>query len=91
MFLIQDNASYHKKTETYSWFKENRKYIEVFCLPPYFPQLNAAEQIWRYTRKNATHNRYFDTKELLCKSLFQIFEDIQKNPDKISGLIKPFF
>ena len=25
VYLIQDNASYHKKPETYEWFKANRK------------------------------------------------------------------
>src|SRR3989339_2108746 len=30
IYLIQDNAGYHKKHETYEWFKSNRKYIEVF-------------------------------------------------------------
>jgi len=29
IYLIQDNASYHKKQETYDWFKANRRYVEV--------------------------------------------------------------
>ena len=29
VYLIQDNASYHKKPETYAWFQANRKYVEV--------------------------------------------------------------
>ena len=41
IYLIQDNASYHKKQETYDWFKANRRYVEVFQLPPYWPELNA--------------------------------------------------
>jgi transposase len=91
VYLIQDNASYHKKKETYAWFKENRQFIEVFNLPPYFPELNATEKIWWYTRKDATHNKYFETKEYLCQSLFQTFHDIQKNPEKINKLMAPFF
>jgi len=45
IYLIQDNASYHKKQETYEWFKANRRYVEVFQLPPYWPELNATERI----------------------------------------------
>ena len=30
IYLIQDNASYHKKQESYEWFKANRRYVEVF-------------------------------------------------------------
>lgn len=90
VFYIQDNASYHKKTETYEWFKSHRRYIEVFCLPPYFPQLNAVEPIWKYVRKNATHNRYFDTKEELCISLLRALNNIRTTPKNISGILAPF-
>jgi len=59
IYLIQDNASYHKKQQTYEWFKANRRYVEVFQPPPYWPELNATERIWNYTRKHVTHNRFF--------------------------------
>jgi hypothetical protein len=29
IYLIQDNASYHKKQEIYDWFKANRRYLEI--------------------------------------------------------------
>ena len=59
--LVQDNASYHKDADVWSWFKSNRNWIEVHQLPPYSPELNAAERIWQHTRKTGTHNRYFVT------------------------------
>lgn len=90
IYVIQDNASYHKKPETYDWFKSNRKYMEVFNLPPYCPELNSTERLWHYTRMQATHNRYYDTKKDLCDALFLTFETIQKNPDLINGLLTPF-
>jgi hypothetical protein len=34
IYLIQDNASYHKKQETYDYFAQHRRYLEVFQLPP---------------------------------------------------------
>lgn len=91
IYLIQDNASYHKKPETYHWFQENRKYIEIFNLPPYSPELNAEERVWHYTRMYVTHNQYYDTKEELCSSLFTTFENIQQNPQSIAGMLRPFF
>jgi DDE superfamily endonuclease len=48
-----------QKQETYEWFKANRRYVEVFQPPPYWPELNATERIWNYTRKHVTHNRFF--------------------------------
>jgi transposase len=91
VFLIQDNASYHSKPEILEWFARQRKKLQVFDLPRYSPNYNAQERIWHYTRKEATHNRYFEEVEDLCASLFTTFADIQRNPEKIGGLLRPFF
>lgn len=91
IYLIQDNASYHKKPETYEWFRKNRKYIEVYNLPPYSPELNAEERLWHYTRMCATHNRYYDTQEELCAKRFATFQSMQENPNFIEGIIRSFF
>ena len=39
--LIQDNASYHKDAEVWSWFKSNRHWLEVHQLPPYSARLES--------------------------------------------------
>lgn len=91
IYLIQDNASYHKKPEVFEWYKKNRSRIEVFLLPPYSPEFNATERIWQYTRKHATHNRYFDSPRELCSALFKTFDDIQRDPNQIAGYLRPFF
>jgi transposase len=91
VFLIQDNASYHKKQETYQWFAQHRRYVEVFQLPPYWPELNATERIWNYTRKHATHNRYFEQPQHLCHALFRTFRHVQRHPEDIANLMRPFF
>lgn len=91
IFLIQDNASYHKKPETYEWFAANRKYIEVFNLPKYQPELNAIERIWHHTRMKATHNRFHETVASLQYALFDTFTNIQDNPQSIVNYLRPFF
>lgn len=91
IYLIQDNASYHKKQETYDWFKKHRRYLEVFQLPPYWPELNATERIWNYTRKHATHNRFFECPKDLCRTLFRTFDRVRRHPGEIENLLRPFF
>ena len=90
VLLIQDNAPYHKDGDVWTWFKENRKWLSVYNLPPYSPEDNAAEPLWRHTRINATHNRYFKTEDEILDSLTMTFRDIQKNPDQIRGYLAPF-
>jgi transposase len=91
VYLIQDNASYHKKQETYDYFAQHRRHLEVFQLPPYWPELNAQERIWNYTRKHATHNRFFESPAELCGTLFRTFEKVRRHPKEIEGLLVPFF
>ncbi len=87
---IQDNASYHKDGEVWQWFKKNRKWIEVYNLPPYCQELNAIEGLWKYTRKEGTHNRYYDSMDLLKSNLVEIFTTLNKNPQKIKNQIASF-
>ena len=91
IYLNQDNASYHKKQETYAWFKANRRYVEVFQLPPYWPELNATERIWNYTRQHVTHNRFFERSQDLCDALFRRFDYVRHHPQEIEGLLHPFW
>jgi transposase len=90
IFLIQDNASYHKNRETFAWFGGHRRYVEVYQLPPYWPELNATERIWNYTRKHATHNRFFETPKELRQTLFRTFYHIRRHPEEIRNLMLPF-
>jgi len=91
VYLIQDNASYHKKPEVLEFFAKDERHLQVFLLPVYAPDFNATERLWHYTRKESTHNRHFDTPAALCQSLFITIADIQKHPEKIQGLLTPCF
>jgi len=91
VYLIQDNASSHKKPEVLEFFAHHQRQIQVFLLPAYSPDFNAPERLWHYTRQAGTHNRYFDTPAELCQSLFTTFTDIEEHPEKIQGLLTPFF
>jgi transposase len=90
IFYIQDNASYHKDADVWQWFKDNKKWIEVYNLPPYSPELNATERLWHHTRITGTHNRYFDSEDELIGTLLQVFKKIQKYPSLIRGYLSPF-
>ena len=90
IFYIQDNASYHKDKDVWQWFKDHRSQIEVYNLPPYSPEFNAAEPLWHYTRIKGTHNRYFKNESDIIDTLTKVFIGMQKNPDEIKGYLRPF-
>jgi transposase len=88
--LIQDNASYHKDSGVWNWFKSNRHWLEVHQLPPYSPELNPTERLWQHTRKNGTHNRFFASVSDLTTTLTRVFTDMQSYPQLIEGYLVPF-
>lgn len=65
IYLILDNAPWHKKavrlvqTEALPEYKDIRDKMSLIFLPPYSPDLNPIEQVWRITRREITHNTYF--------------------------------
>ena len=65
--LILDNARYHHATMIQPWLKKNKKRLTLIFFPPYSPDLNNIERVWKMTRRLCTHNRYFSTlNELAC-------------------------
>lgn len=58
--VIADNARYHHSHLHRAWRdKAARKFVLSF-LPPYSPELNPIERVWKLTRRNCLHNRYFE-------------------------------
>lgn len=90
IYLIQDNASYHKDKTVWRWFADHRKYMEVFNLPAYSPQFNAIERIWHHARVHGTHNRYFATQDELRSALTSTFRSIQRNSQQVLGYLRPY-
>jgi len=90
VMYIHDNASYHKDAQVTAWFEENRRWVEVYRLPPYSPELNAAEPLWHHTRVNGSHNTCFKNKEEILSSIGKVFRSIQEEPRQIMGYLRPF-
>lgn len=90
IYLILDNVSYHKAKDLRPFLRENQKRLRLFSLPPYSPELNAVEMVWRETRKGSTHNRYFQYMRGLTRAVQTQFRTYQNEPWRLSGLIAPF-
>src|SRR5881398_92826 len=88
--LVHDNASYHKKPLVQSWVEANGHWLEVQHLPKYSPELNPTERLWQYTRKNGTHDRYFEDEGQLSNTLTRVFGEMQTYPELIRPSILPF-
>lgn len=77
--LVMDNAPWHKKTmrlineESQPEYADIRDKIEFIKLPPYSPDLNPIEQVWRITCKENTHNVFFSALSKLKETVDRAF------------------
>ncbi|MCK4818126.1 IS630 family transposase [bacterium] len=60
MVVILDNARYHHANLLHPFIKKNRKKLSLEFLPPYSPELNPIERVWKLTRKLCIHDNYFE-------------------------------
>lgn len=59
LLVVLDNASWHKKAVRLMSGDPDFARVKFLFLPPYSPELNPIERVWRITRRERTHNRFF--------------------------------
>ena len=97
--IILDNAPWHKKAIRLIWTEETPEYSDIrntldyMCLPPYSPDLNPIEQVWRIARREKTHNRYFSSKSILKDTMDEYFNGFSEPNEQLKKLcsFKCFF
>lgn len=90
LFLVMDNAPWHKKAKRL--ISEDRQYsdikeaVTIISLPHYSQDYNPIEQVWRITRREKTHNRFWSKLEMLVSTLDAWFADFVHQNEKLASL-----
>lgn len=85
IFLIWDGASWHK-SKIIRRFLQTTKQFTLFNFPPYSPELNPQEQVWKSLRQNITHNRLVQDFPLLIKDCLKFLNKTDFNSIKFKSL-----
>jgi transposase len=64
IFIILDNASYHKKKEIREKIETNLPNIQLYFLPEYSPDYNLIELVWHSTKEYIAHRLFKSVAEL---------------------------
>ena len=73
-----------------TWLWKRLRNLELPCLflPPYFPNLNIIERLWKFTKKQILYGKYYDSAEKFHVSIRFFFEQINyKNQAGIESLL----
>lgn len=60
IMLVWDNASWHKSKEVREWLSKTKHKIHLLAFPPYAPDLNPQEHVWKAGRSQVTHNKFIE-------------------------------
>ena len=70
--VISDNAKYHHALLHKEWRAAQAAFVLDY-LPPYSPDLNPIERVWKQTRRACLHNQYFAKLEFVVEAVARQF------------------
>ena len=85
IYIISDNARYYHNKELKEWVKGTK--IKQIFLPPYSPNLNLIERLWKFLRKKVINTGFYRTKEEFRKAIRRFFDKIADFREELESLL----
>ena len=82
---MSDNAKCNHNKEFAQWVKGLR--IRQAFLPPYSPNLNLIEHLWKRLQKKAVNARCYRTKEEFRRAVMNLFEHISDYKERLESIL----
>jgi len=89
IYIILDNARYHYSKEVKE-FLESKK-IKLVFLPPYSPNLNLIERLWKFFKKKVLYNQYHENIKEFRKACVNFFSRIEQHSEEIARFMDADF
>ena len=85
IYVICDNAKYYKNKTLEEWLKTSK--IEQVFLPPYSPNLNIIERLWKFIKKELIHSTFYRTFAQFKESVMAFFLNTKKYEPQLKTLL----
>jgi transposase len=90
LYIILDNARYYRSEIVQSFVRKNKR-IRLVFLPPYSPNLNVIERLWKFFKKNITYNTYYEKFAVFREYCLRFFKNLGKYRDELETLMTDKF
>lgn len=90
IYIILDNAKHHHARLVTAWRTKHRQ-IKFLFLPPYSPNLNLIERLWRFFHQKVTWNHYFETFEEFKAETLAFFKNLKQYDRELATLLTDNF
>jgi transposase len=87
--LYLDNAKYYSKPVVKEWLARHRQFRLVH-VPPYSPNLNLIERLWKFLRKKA-FQRWHRTFEAMQAAVAEVLDDLGRYRKELDTLMTEEF
>lgn len=85
--IIADNASFHKSKWFTKWWEETN-WLQIRFLPAYSPDFNPIERLWKWIKREYTHNKCWASKSELLKYLKVSLSEMASNVSAYIGTMR---
>ncbi|MCP4264720.1 MAG: IS630 family transposase, partial [Candidatus Brocadiaceae bacterium] len=82
-------ARYYRSKKVREYLKNSK--IKLIFLPPYSPNLNLIERLWKYFHKIVLYNQYYETFDEFKKACKSFFRRIKRHKGELSSLMTENF
>ncbi|PIY71737.1 IS630 family transposase [Candidatus Roizmanbacteria bacterium CG_4_10_14_0_8_um_filter_33_9] len=88
--IVMDNAKYHHSRMVKSWLLHHPR-VKLIFLPPYSPNLNIIERLWRFFHIKITNNHYFETFTEFKDATSTFFHNLKDYQTELDSLLTENF
>jgi len=88
ILLIEDGAPYHRSQGVEQLRQAHAERLTVYRLPAFSPEFNPIEKLWKNTKKEATHLKYFKTFDELRASVLKAFRTYLEDATRVIRVMK---
>lgn len=85
VYVICDNARYNRNKQLLEWIAD--KLIELVYLPPYSPNLNVIERLWRHLRQQVLKWEYFERFEEFRQKIHDFISNLKPYEQELESLM----
>jgi transposase len=91
IYIILDNAGYYKGEKIREYLKNSR--IKLVFLPPYAPNLNLIERLWKFFKKQVLYNQYYETFQEFRDACLKFFHkrNLRKYKKELASILSDNF
>ncbi len=86
IYVFCDNAKYYKNKDVTAHLQSSK--IKMRFLPPYSPNLNPIERLWKLMNEKVLHNRYYEKFKTFKEAVMGFLQGLIKPSKEMEEILK---